>query len=607
MATLRTYLPCTINPTNTLPASHVSPQYHDYSESLLSSSSMDHPPKEPFKTSKWLLEAAKKRSGPSAPSKALLDSIQQARDHPHEVARKLREDALKSGRDPNALANWMAEASKKTQQTRLAQRPKQAPAQVASDETVSAVGSEELPEAGEILDNTETSSPAPVATPTSPAPRPAPPLSLTAASSAEPSIHASPRAQRRVGTKGQITKPTQAKKRDDHVSVQNRVVRAKPRQTGRSSSAIGTASPMEVDSAQPVAESSASGAAREAPSIASNTLANPGSTAAFRPAQAYHFPTRPSMPSWYLQVSKQSQDLLERKRPQELAAIDALKTCIGRCENEKSKIKLDKEYNELRNHVHKAESSLSMDKVRIKKTRILTTEAGLPRIFIEHAKFPWDLKADAWHLYEKWMNEDFERDILRGIVTVKGKDRNGDRLDPAYRAKHPRDPKQFGDNGAVLGQWWPSQLCAVRDGIHGAAQGGIYGDKEQGAYSVILSSGGYHDKDFGDTIEYSGTEGSNFQIKAATQSMITSAKLSNHIRVLRSSQLPKSNKYRPEAGLRYDGLYQIKSYKEIDLEKQDYLFHLERVPGQQPIRSEGPMKRPTVFEVQEYERCKGRL
>jgi hypothetical protein len=582
VATLHTHLPCTINFTNTLPASHASPQYHDDSESLLSSSSMDRPPREPFKTSKWLLEAARKRSGPSAPSKALLDSIQQARDHPHEVARKLREDALESGRDPNALANWMAEASKKTQQTRLAQRPKQASAQVASDETASAVESERLPEDGEILENTETSS-------------------------AEPSIPASPRARRRVGTKGQITKPTQAKKRDDHASVQNRVVRTKPRQTGRSSSASGTASPMEIDSARPVAESSASGAAREALSTASNTLANPGSTAAFQSAQAYQFPTRPSMPSWYLQVSKQSQDLLERKRPQELAAIDALKTCIGRCEKEKSKIKLDKEYNELRNHVHKAESSLNMDKVRIKKTRILTAEAGLPRIFIEHAKFPWDLKADAWHLYEKWMNEDFERDILRGIVTVKGKDRNGDRLDPAYRAKHPRDPKQFGDNGAVLGQWWPSQLCAVRDGIHGAAQGGIYGDKEQGAYSVIVSSGGYHDKDFGDTIEYSGTEGSNFQIKAATQSMITSAKLGNHIRVLRSSQLPKSNKYRPEVGLRYDGLYQIKSYKEMDVEKQDYLFHLERVPGQQPIRSEGPTKRPTVFEVQEYERCKGRL
>ena len=163
--------------------------------------------------------------------------------------------------------------------------------------------------------------------------------------------------------------------------------------------------------------------------------------------------------------------MLDRKRPQELAAIDALKECIRRCEQEKNKSKLAKEYNDLRNHVHKAEIKLNMDKFKVRKTRILT-EAGLPRIFKEDAHFPADLKADAWNLYERWMNEDFEQDILRGIVTVKGKDRNGDRLDPAYRAKHPKDPKVFGGEGLILGQWWPSQLCTVRDGAHGAAQGG---------------------------------------------------------------------------------------------------------------------------------------
>jgi hypothetical protein len=179
------------------------------------------------------------------------------------------------------------------------------------------------------------------------------------------------------------------------------------------------------------------------------------------------------MPTWYTSIPATSQGLaqLDRKRPQELAAIDALKDCIRRCEQERNKSKLHKEFNDLRDHVHKAEIRLNMDKFKVKKTRILT-EAGLPRIFKEDAHFPWDLKADAWHLYERWMNEDFEQDILRGIVTVKGKDRNGDRLDSAYRAKHPKDPKYFGGEGVVLGQWWPSQLCTVRDGVHGAAQGG---------------------------------------------------------------------------------------------------------------------------------------
>src|SRR5690242_10284644 len=136
---------------------------------------------------------------------------------------------------------------------------------------------------------------------------------------------------------------------------------------------------------------------------------------------------------------------------------------------------------------------------------------------------------------------------------------------------------------------------------------GIHGDKDRGTYSIVLSSGGYHDRDDGDVIEYSGTEGSNFEVKAATQSMITSSTLGNHIRVLRSSQLPKSNKHRPSCGLRYDGLYQIRSYEVMDLERQTYRFKLERIPGQEPIRSQGATKRPTVFEEEAYQRCKGRI
>lgn len=89
--------------------------------------------------------------------------------------------------------------------------------------------------------------------------------------------------------------------------------------------------------------------------------------------------------------------------------------------------------------------------------------------------------------------------------------------------------------------------------------------------------------------------------------MITSARIGNDIRVIRSSQLLKANKYRPSCGLRYDGLYQVKSYKEIDKEKQTYRFHLERNPGQEPIRFEGDAKRPTMFEEEAYDKCKGRI
>jgi hypothetical protein len=137
---------------------------------------------------------------------------------------------------------------------------------------------------------------------------------------------------------------------------------------------------------------------------------------------------------------------------------------------------------------------------------------------------------------------------------------------------------------------------------------GIFGDKENGAYSIVLSSGGYHDVDDGDSIEYSGTDGKAFTPTEATSQMITSAKLGNQIRVIRSAQLNRGNRFRPERGLRYDGLYVIKSYKEVDKEAQKYRFRLERCPGQAPIRcGDSNSRRPTIFEMDEYDKLKGKV
>lgn len=136
---------------------------------------------------------------------------------------------------------------------------------------------------------------------------------------------------------------------------------------------------------------------------------------------------------------------------------------------------------------------------------------------------------------------------------------------------------------------------------------GIYGDKDGGAYSIVLSNGGYHNRDDGDSIEFNGTEGDNFEMTATTQSMITSSKLGNDIRVLRSSQLPKSKKYRPSCGLRSGGLYRIKSHGKFDAEKRNYRFDLERTSGQSPIRHEGFIKRPTIFKEEAFDKCKGKI
>ena len=51
------------------------------------------------------------------------------------------------------------------------------------------------------------------------------------------------------------------------------------------------------------------------------------------------------------------------------------------------------------------------------------------------------------------------------------------------------------------------QLYTVRDGPHGAAQCGIYGEASKGAYLIVLSNGNHHSNiDKGDMIWYSSTD-----------------------------------------------------------------------------------------------------
>ena len=139
---------------------------------------------------------------------------------------------------------------------------------------------------------------------------------------------------------------------------------------------------------------------------------------------------------------------------------------------------------------------------------------------------------------------------------------------------------------------------------------GIFGEKDKGAYSIVLSGGTpYHDQDDGDVIHYSGTEGKDFTPTENTLHLVRSAELGNEIRVIRSCHLPKKNPYRPELGLRYDGLYTVKYYIIVDQKSAIYRFRLERCAGQEPIRCEdNGARRPTIFEVEEYKRLteKGR-
>lgn len=355
-----------------------------------------------------------------------------------------------------------------------------------------------------------------------------------------------------------------------------------------------------------VAESSRAGAAREILTNATTPVSLPNTMDGlyFPEDSTDRYPIRP-LPKWYTSINENSFDMkqLSKKKPQDLTALDSLKAYIAKCREEQKPF-----YEELRNEVHKAEIKLSVNKYILKKARILNPDTGLPAIFRKDSAFPSDLKADSYQLYNRWYNQDFDQDILRGIITKAGKDRNNDSFDPEYRSAHPTTAKYYGEGNLVQGQWWPTQLCTVRDGAHGAAQGGIFGEKDRGAYSIVLSSGtGYHDLDNGDTIEYSGTESKDATPTENTHHLIQSKELQNPIRVIRSHQLPKSNQYRPSVGLRYDGLYKVKEYMVVDKDRAMYRFQLERCEGQDPIRCEDDAaRRPTVFEEMEWEKLKKR-
>lgn len=298
---------------------------------------------------------------------------------------------------------------------------------------------------------------------------------------------------------------------------------------------------------------------------------------------------------------------------QALRSMDAFRDCIRRCETsamEKTAAERAALFNELRDHVHKAEMLKGMDKFVVRKKKMMGEENALPCIFdSKNVAYPWDLQADAWQLYLRWYDQGFAPNLLRGIITNDGKNRTSDKIDPSWRSNVSlgTSANYHGQGNLVPGQWWPTQLCAVRDRAHGASQGGISGAKGQGAFSIVMSAGAYADQDNGDEIWYSGTDTKTDQPTENTQRLMESCELfpDRPVRVLRSMQLPSDNPYRPSVGLRYDGLYKVVSMRQPDAAKANYLFQLMRCENQHPIRyQDNAARRPTKYEEAEYRRLK---
>lgn len=151
-----------------------------------------------------------------------------------------------------------------------------------------------------------------------------------------------------------------------------------------------------------------------------------------------------------------------------------------------------------------------------------------------------------------------EKGIMRGIMINSGP--------MVSYLMNPRFPNRncnvVGHNGLEVGDWWPLQICALRDGAHGARISGIAGSKANGAYSIVVS-GKYEnlDADRGDMLSYSGSQALENTdpevpiISPYTEALRLSFQLRRPLRVLRCSR--SNSPYSPSKGIRYDGLYTI--------------------------------------------------
>ncbi|KAF2219463.1 PUA-like domain-containing protein [Elsinoe ampelina] len=231
--------------------------------------------------------------------------------------------------------------------------------------------------------------------------------------------------------------------------------------------------------------------------------------------------------------------------------------------------------------------------------------AGLPSIIQapRTISFPFYIRLDAENLFHKWANRDFGTDLLHGL-NYSAKDNLS--LKDNYALKRPG--AVHGNNDLVNGQWWPFQMCLVRDGAHTSAMGGIGGRTGSGAFSVIMAGGldsenrPYPDDDQGDTVLYCGTDGADGKLTANTSLLLENIDLGRPVRFMRSAKV--HSKYAPEVGIRYDGLYRVVDFEVLDRGRQRYRFELKREAGQDPIRWEGEGKRPTRQEVEAVERLR---
>ncbi|KAG0642570.1 PUA-like domain-containing protein [Tuber brumale] len=248
---------------------------------------------------------------------------------------------------------------------------------------------------------------------------------------------------------------------------------------------------------------------------------------------------------------------------------------------------------------------------------------------------PEDVALDAQIILKRWRNGDYDPHLLRGIdlnqtiTHVKGRGAKNVKRTRHYKLEEDynwkRDDNVEGNHELFVGEWWPLQICALRDGAHGELEAGISGNNAIGAISVIVSGGAlYPDLDELDRVLYCGTMGIDAPINYAadpaedrepgdripshnTKLLMVSYNRGTKIRLFRSAK--SQSPYAPAEGLRYDGLYTIRAYEILDKKNAVYRFEMIRENNQPKIRGDpdDPGCKPNKVELAKWQGIKKTL
>lgn len=125
----------------------------------------------------------------------------------------------------------------------------------------------------------------------------------------------------------------------------------------------------------------------------------------------------------------------------------------------------------------------------------------------------------------------------------------------------------FGDvPGVSEGDLFLSRLKLSKAGVHKPTQAGISGSQTDGADSVVLS-GGYDNKDLGNTIIYTGHGGrddstgeyiGDQELTRQNLALVVSKERGLPVRVIRGAN--HHSDFAPKRGYRYDGLYIVEDF-----------------------------------------------